>query len=255
MIKVLEVAIEPQFSEGFMYVTFEIANTTENLSDYQFDILRSDASNGEFEYVGINIKNFEFKDYSVNLLNDALEYYYKIRITNKLTDESYDTDVEKTMTYNSEKYFSYLKIMNKMYLEDVIANPPVKYLKKKRFGQYCECYDDVREKSTKQNCTKCYGTKFDGGYYPPIDIYVNYMSSPTKPENMSVTGTTIEETPMQLWTGDFPVISQGDVIVLHNGFRYRVISWASTDKGEKTLRQILQVQKIPYSDVIYKFPV
>lgn len=255
MVKVINIQLTPKFDQGFMYVTFEIANTTENLDDYQFDILRSNAINSDFEYVAMNVKNFEFKDYSINLLNQFIEYYYKIRVTSKLTNETYDADIEKTSTHNSDQYFLYLKHMNKIYLDEVINNTPIKLLKKKRFGQYCECYDDVREKSRKPNCTNCYGTKFDGGYYPPIEIHVNYMSAPMTPETLTMTGTAIEETPMQLWTSDFPVIRPGDIIVLEDGSRNKVITWSNTDKGQQTLRQIIQIQKIPYSDVIYKFPV
>lgn len=256
MIKITSVNTLPQFNKGFMYVTFEIDNTMEDLSDYQFDILRSDASNGDFELVAINVQNFEFKDYSVNLLNQALEYYYKIRITNKRTDEIYESDTKQTTTHTSNNYTSYLRHLNKIYLEDVINNPKIKYLKKKRFGQYCsECYDDVREKPRKQNCKCCYGTKFEGGYYPPVEISVNYLNSPSKPENLGVSGINIEETPFQLWTEEFPIISTGDVLVLHDGTMHRVISWASTDNGEQMLRQILQIQKIPYSDIIYKYPI
>lgn len=257
MLKVLSVTATPQFSKGFMHVSFEIANTMEELTDYQFDILRSDASNGDFELIAINVQDFQFEDYSVNLANQQLEYYYKIRVVDKDTDEILESDIASTVNYSENEYVNYLRYVNKIYLEDVINNPKVKYLKKKKFGQYCsECYDDVREKPRKQNCKCCYGTKFEGGYYKPVEISVNYLvDSSSKQENLGVTGINVEEGPIQLWTSEFPIISPGDILVFSDGTRFRVVTWSNSDRAGRTLRQTLQAQKIPYSDIIYKFPV
>lgn len=257
MIKITSVVATPNFNKRCMYVTFEIANTMESLTEYQFDVLRSDASNGDFELIAINVRDFQCEDYSANLANQELQYYYKIRVTDKVTDETVESDVASTMTYSENEYVTYLRHINKIYLEDIINSPKVKYLKKKKFGQYCsECYDDVREKPRKQNCTCCYGTKFEGGYYTPIEISINHLvDSSAKQENLGMTGINTEEGPIQLWTAEFPIISPGDVLVFRNGTRFRVITWTSSDRAEQTLRQTIQAQKIPSSDIIYKFPI
>lgn len=255
MISVSNINVSSKYSNQFLAVEFEINNTMEDLSSYQFDILRSEATNGDFEVVAIDVKDFLFKDYSVNLLNPVIEYYYKIRIIDKLTNEVSESDVKKLKTKSEDNYVVYFNHLNNIYLEQVIADDKLKLLKKKRFGEYCECYDDVREKSRKPNCPSCYGTKFKGGYFPPIDISVNFLNSPTLTEDFDMKGINQAETPVQFWTTSYPQIMQGDIIILPDNSRHKVISWGNSDKNGVSLRQMITIQRIPPSDVVYKYPI
>lgn len=255
MLEVSKISISQKFSSKFLFIEFEINNTMEDINEYQFDILRSDAYNGKYEVVASDVKNFCFKDYSVNLINPTIEYFYKIRIIDKVTNEISESDVKKLTLKSDDNYITYLNYINNKYLNDVIADDKLKLLKRKRFGTYCECYDDVREKSSKANCTMCYGTKFTGGYFPPIDISVNYLNSPNLSEELDVKGISQVGTPVQFWTTSFPIIHQGDIIVLPDNSRCKVVSWANSEKNNVSLRQMVTIQKIPESDVIYKYPI
>lgn len=255
MLEVSKISIDQKFSSKFLLVEFEICNTMEDINDYQFDILRSNAFNGDYEVIAIDVKDFSFKDYSVNLLNPTIEYFYKIRIIDKIGNDVYESNVKKLIIKNDDEYITYFNYINNKYLCDVIADDKLKLLKRKRFGTYCECYDDVREKSKKANCTSCYGTKFAGGYFPPVDISVNYLNSPSLTEEFDIKGISQNESPVQFWTTSFPKIHQGDIIVLPDNSRCKVISWSNSDKNNVSLRQTVTIQKIPESDVIYKFPI
>lgn len=255
MLKLKNLKVQTQFSCQFLYITFEIDNTYEKVTDYQFDIYRSLASNGEFEVVSTDVMDFNFKDYTVELYNSAIKYYYKIKITNRKTKEFEYSEIIPVNDPIPDNYGFAINAINNLYLDRVIKGTML-LLKRKRFGTYCSCYDDIRESSSEQNsCLKCYGTGFLGGYFHPIEIQVNTYNSPSKGERFEPVSVSEEDRMIQLWTGNFPPLQVGDILVDSSNIRYRIMSWEGTGKGPYFLRQIVQTQKIPETSIEYKIPI
>jgi hypothetical protein len=71
--------------------------------------------------------------------------------------------------------------------------------KRKTYGKRCpQCWDYKAEKVVKDHCENCFGTSFEGGYFPAIPCYFQYDAS----NNQEVRGYTGIQEPNSIgaWT-------------------------------------------------------
>ena len=65
-----------------------------------------------------------------------------------------------------------------------------------------------------------------------------------------------EESLINVWTLNYPIIHANDIIVDCYNDRYNILSVQRVTKNNKfVLRQILNIQKLPPNHVIYEFPI
>lgn len=242
--------------KGFVNISFSVSETVGNLLDYKFDLLRANAVNDEFKLIYSNIINFKCSDYSANLFNHEIKYFYKIRVTNTKTKKSFDSDYFTVFTANDDNYSFAINNMYQTYLDTVIGHEDFLLLKMKKTGEYCQCYDDIRNSSYEGECTDCFGTNFKGGFYPPINFKLCFFNNSSYQEELLPTGTFETQTPLQAWTSNYPVIQEGDILVDTKSMtRYKVMSWQPSNKNGYLIRQTFQITKIPESSVYYKIPL
>lgn len=255
MIKFHELNASLEYGLDFVNITFSIHDTNEDLSDYQFDLLRGNSETDDFNQIYSNISDFECNDYSVSLLNPEVRYIYKIRATHIPTSFSIESDQFSYPSINADRYAIYLSNIYGMYLE-VLENKSMLVLKRKRTGVRCECFDDVRGSRMADKCDICFGTGYVGGFYKPKEIHVNYVTAPSKQESIDTKGTFEETSPIQLWTQNYPLIQENDILIdTLTGTRYTVSHWQPSYKTGFLIRQTLQAVKIPESSRLYRVPV
>lgn len=256
MIQFKDVTIRTDFGLEFVNIRFTIEDTKEDLFNYQFDLYSSAAINTGFELIHSNIQDFECNDYTANLLNDEIVHYYKIKATNLKTGESIESEAVSTIDGKSDNYSYYIKEIYDMYLENVIANSEVVLLKRKRTGELCECYDDVRGARLSDKCKSCFGTGYKGGFYPAIKLKVCFLNVEATQESMDIKGTFKENTPLSFWTSNYPLIEEGDIIGnLSTGDKYTVASWQPSYKNGYLIRQTVRTERLPGSSVFTKIPL
>lgn len=239
-----------------IFIQFTIKDTTESLSNYKFTLLKSNFPDDNFTPIIDHIEEFECFDYDINLYNADIHYFYKIRITNLITGEKRDSFVFGLNETLDDEYGFYLSELYSIYLDAAINNSPMILLKKKRTGEICGCFDDIRNTSRASKCTNCFNAKYSGGYYNPVDIRVCFLNAPVENERMDHSGIVSDDTPIQMWTGNYPIIQQGDILVDKvTGTRFIVTTSQQSLKNKTTLRQTLQIDRIPESDVIYKLKI
>lgn len=255
MIAINESKASLDFGLEFVNITFSICDTEEDLSNYQFDLVRANDLSDTFIPVHSNIRDFECNDYSVNLLNPEIRYYYKVRVHYLPSDVSFDSDAFTYQSVKTDRYSSYMTHVYSMYL-DVIDNANMVLLKRKRTGRRCDCYDDVRGSRLEDRCEGCFGTGYIGGYYGPKEVKVNYLNAASKQEGVNVRGTFEETSPLQLWTTNYPLIQENDVLIdTLTCVRYVVVNWQPSYKSGFLIRQTIQVTKLPESSKLYKLPI
>ncbi|MCX8074094.1 MAG: hypothetical protein N2749_00710 [Clostridia bacterium] len=255
MLCVDKIKIDDQYGVDFLEISFTLKDSTEDITEYQFNILRSNNSDDEYFVIATDIKDFVYKDNSVNLYNTMIKYYYKIEIINKVTGEKILSDPKIYTGREPDQYAEALIEINNIYLDNVIDNEEVYLLKRKRTGKLCDCYDDVRGRSRIINCPNCYGTKYVGGYYKPQKLKVAYYNSVGKLPRFEINDTGESDSSIQLWTSNYPVIQNDDIIIDRNNNRYIINNWQPTYKNFYLVKQVFQMQKLPKSNIIYKFPV
>lgn len=123
------------------------------------------------------------------------------------------------------------------------------FFRKKNYGLRCHrCWNPVQEKVMDDNCEVCYGTSFEGGYFDPIPIFVQY--DPTLANKLKTYQGNIEPSNLGAWTISFPQISSDDIIVRTGSWNaYKVISSNPTELQTKPVRQILNLTQFSKSDV------
>lgn len=239
-----------------LYIEFTIDDTSENLSKYQFDLYKSNHQTDGFIMVASNIVDFSYRDFSVNLYDDHINYYYKVNVTNLETSKSVMSSlIGEYKAGEKDNYAEAIMHIHDVYLNNVI-NKDMILLKKKRFGEVCSCYDPIRRRSDSTFCDICYGAKYVGGYYGPYYIKSNFANASSYSERFSYSDVSEESSPIQFWTSNFPFIQIGDIIVHSNeNVRYIVTSCQPSMKGFYLIRQTVQVQKLPKNNIVYKVQI
>ena len=246
MVNIGNIKITDIFGADFLYIEFSLADTTEDITEYRYDVLRSTSQYDGFTVVKFDCTDFYYKDYEVNLYNPAVRYFYKIRVTHKVTKESVDSDIYDYIGHDEPDIYGFALLdMYNTYLETAINNETVYLLKKMKDGPGCSCVDDIRGRSSKNDCPICFGTGIVGGYFKPQPLKVSFMNSPSKMITMSYQEIGEEDSPIQFWTSNYPLIQNEDIIVDKNNVRYIIMNWQPTYKNYTLLRQQCQMKRLP----------
>ena len=255
MIQLKTLVVSDQFGLDFLNISFSLADTSEDITEYQFDLLRSNNDKEAFVVIAKDIKNFKFVDSDVNLYRIDLKYYYKVQITNKVNSEILFSDISEFTTNEPDSYASALISMYDLYLETAINNNPVRLLKKKRSGEICSCFDEVRNRAKTTRCEICFGTKYVGGYYSAEELRISYFNSPSIVQKFDAANVADDESPIQAWASNYPLIQNDDILVDKNNSRYVISSYQPTYKNFYLLKQTFQMQRLHRSNIAYKMPI
>ena len=255
MINITKIAIADNLSTDYLLVKWEIGDTAEDLALYAFNVHRSLSPDGGYEIIAYGITLFEYKDYTVDLYDSSIRYYYKIEVVNASAGLN-----ELSADYGQIMYSPPDNVANAIiYHEEMLLklgdNPMVYALIKRRFGARCPvCWDPIQKKTTKSQCTACYQISFTGGYLPPSLIRMSF--TPTeRQERMAVEGVKDVDGVVSAWTGNYPVLQPGDIIVDTLNARYDVVSVVPSTKRRYVTHQVLALRKIPPTGIIYKLPL
>jgi hypothetical protein len=257
MVDIASISVSDQFGLDSLVIDFTIKDTREDLSNYRFDLYKSNHQTEPYFVIAADITTFNYRDFDVNLYNISINFYYKVKVTDKTTGDSVlsETYGEYKQARADVNALAILEIHN-IYLDNVVGNKMI-LLKKKRTGQVCSCFDDVRRRSNPVFCSICYGTKYTGGYYSPFTVPVNFLNPPTKVEYFAPNDVgEWEGTPLQLWTQNYPLIQIQDIMVdYNNNIRYVVTNSHPSYMNFYLIRQTVQVQRLPDSNVVYQYPI
>lgn len=252
MLYVNKIYVTDQFGLDRLLVTFSINNTPESLDDYRFDLYRSLNPENDWNLLAVDVQNFSYEDYNVNLFNRSLHYYYKVLVTKISTgDEAWSDLVGSYMGHTGDNYANAIIAIESKYLDNVVANTKLDLYKRRQSGQICSCYDEVRRRSDPK-CPICLGTQIVGGYYPPVTMNVNFFNVMQRQHRMEPFGDFDDTAPQQLWTKNYPLIANEDVFVDQFNDAHIVTNWTPSYKNSFLLRQTMAVARIPRTSIFYQ---
>lgn len=261
MINIKDISILNQLSTDYLMVKFDIEDTDEPLTDYVFGVYRSLYPEDDTTYEPIvdSLTDFQYQDTTVNLLRYDVNYYYKIRVTNTNTGESVLSSSYGHLYNIQPDPISAISLYESQKLLEMLDNDPVYVLLRRRSGTRCPaCWDSIRKQSNISNCQVCYGTGYSPGYSVPISTRISYMS-PISPEQFVVSSdrVAVEESPINAWISNYPIVVPGDIIVDSKyNYRYLINGLQPIKRNYKfLLRQIVTMQKLPPSNIIYKLSI
>lgn len=191
-------------------------------------------------------------DYSQSLDMLIKPVFYKIVLTRVDTQESIESPLV-AMEGDLDIVGMYVVEEHNFLLEDVIGVPSLVY-QRRRQGVLCtKCFDPIQKKRMISFCTTCYGTNWVGGFYNPIDAYIDYAPNP-KVSQITQWGE-IQPNETRLLMSNFPEVSPGDVIrEIRQGRLWRVTNVTETEKRRVPMLQFVQAVEIKPSDVENQIP-
>lgn len=133
------------------------------------------------------------------------------------------------------------------------------FLLRKQSGQRCpDCYGFTEKRKLMSNCRRCYDTSYEGGYGKPIYGFVFHWD-PARTVRLTPFGEQKAQRGQEDWTTSYPVLNAGDVFVLQDNSRWRIMDPRATklegERGAQVVRQLFTVSRIDPSDVLMQYPV
>jgi hypothetical protein len=122
----------------------------------------------------------------------------------------------------------------------------------KHNGPACSCTQFEHHHQPKNDCLKCFGTGYLGGYEGPFDLLI----APDDAErriNQSEYGRSVEHT-YEVWCGPTPLLTQRDFIVKQTGERYSVGAVRRPSNRGMVLQQHFNISEIDQKDIRYRVP-
>lgn len=250
-------------------VSWSIQPSDEPITRSRFTVLRAESPEGPYVDVsGPLVNTFVFVD-KVNLKSKLDRIGWRIRVDhvptgvsvtypNGTPDESfrYHPDLERAADregYNPDYVALEIVRRNNLLLRRftgrLVAYCPVRWQ-----GPRCRlCYDRLKQRSKRSACNECYGTTFQGGYYAPIPVHVDFNPSPNVVQIANFGKLEISDT--VAWMSNFPAAKPSDMLVEKTGARWRVVQVNGATKSRYLVQQYLKVEEIERSDPEYLFPV
>ena len=148
------------------------------------------------------------------------------------------------------------KIMRDEYvLMKKLAGQEYYLLKRRHFGTRCTvCYDAATRKVLKSNCSDCYGTSWEDGYFNPVAMLGRRAASQVQSNESPQAKLDVNLTSIQFL--DFPRIDEEDIIVEKaTNRRYLVKSRYFTSLKTIPVHQTISVSELERQAVEYRISV
>jgi len=262
-----------------MLISWELLPNQADLSDFEFYIDRGEAQNQNPKINNINIDGtpwlppkpltdtinlsqlagpisaldfYQYVDYTATFWDFYKNQYYQIRTRQISTQEEFLSPVF-TMDGELDVVGIYIVDEVNWLLEDTTGEPTYVH-KRKSTGVPCQnCFDPVIKKRLVSNCPHCYGTNWEGGFYPQLTAYVDYSPS-TNVVQLQDWGAT-QPNEINAMLSNWPQLRPGDVLrELRTQKLWRVERISETEKRRIPLIQYIRCKEINPEDIEYKIP-
>lgn len=268
-------------SPAKILIRWETTTKGADLADYEFYIERGSASENNpgfqnktmyqtpelpsvasvptmnFKTVSVAIDGLDnpfYVDYTPEILSLNVSLSYRIRARKKSTQEEI-LSPGAGLGGGLDLVGLYVAEEINFELSDTTGTPCLIY-NRRRGGVPCpNCFDPIQKKRLASNCMTCFGTNWVGGFYDPIDAYVDLSPNP---KNALITQWgEAQENMTRFLLANFPIIFPGDVIrELRPNRMWRVGQRVNlTEKRRVTMLQFPEVSEIKPGDIEYKIPV
>lgn len=236
-------------SVDFNEISWEIVPTSEDVLDFTFQILRSEAAMGPWEEISTEFEDrYFFIDNRLKIHNRYRQFHYLIRVRHKPTDKTEDFGPAQREAEPDLIATEVRRHINLLMHEFVGRRCWL--LPKRTFGQRCgSCFNDTLKARVKSGCRTCFDTGFVRGYHSPIEIWIQFDPSPADEQQTNIGQLQQNNTTARV--GYFPPFKVKDVIIEPENHRWRVSQVNSTQRLRAVVHQEVQLHEIPASDSEY----
>lgn len=236
-----------------------------NPLDVEYRVYRSNSPKGPFDLLtqAPLVDVYSFRDTSLNRRSLWRKFYYKVEATHVPSGWQGESIVHRSEVNptKAKQILVALEIVRRerLLLKGIGNTPgfvgvPCAVFLRRSFGQKCaECVNPVLGRGGVEKCTRCFNTRYVGGFYDPIPQHFNF--SPSSQVLQVVNWGEAQPSETDCWTTNFPLLTPGDVIIEPTNRRWRVERVHTTERLRVPVRQIVRLSEINRSDVEYLIPV
>jgi hypothetical protein len=233
-------------------IRWEISSTSEDIMQYQFEVLRGESSGGPFEVIaGPFVDRYIAVD---NIAPRRLSWrslHYFIRLTNVKTNQVIET-IPQTLNAKLPLEAQEMVRLMSMQLREFTGRPCLVF-PVRTFGQRCTCIDPLTQRRQVTSCKLCYNTGYLSGYHYPMASYVNILPF-DKVKGVNEMMITSPAATNAIMTID-PIVKIGDLIVEKEGTRWRVQSVRNSERLRSPVRQEVTLTRISEGDIEFSMPL
>jgi hypothetical protein len=231
----------------FNELSWKLVDTSEDVFDYTFQVLRSESPEGPFDKLTPPFQDhYLFIDNTLTTGNRWRKYFYKVLIA-RLADPT-DQKESAVVSKDPDADLQALEIRRHMQLLfQEHAGRRCWVLPVRTFGQRCSCWNPNTRTRNRSGCRTCYDTSFVRGYLHPIEQWLQIDPSAKTKQTSNVGNQQQSNTTMRMaW---YPPLKPDDLIIEAENRRWKVVTVSQTEKGRAALHQEVQLHELPPKDV------
>lgn len=236
----------------FFEVSWEVEDTSEDILDYTFQVLRSESPSGPFDAASVPFSDrYLFVDNNIPTGNRWRLFHYLIRVTHTPSGSTKDFG---PVAHEPEPDIIALELRRHVQLlMHEFAGRRCWVLPVRTFGARCECWDKRLFKRTRSRCPACFDTGFMRGYMSPIEVWMQFDPS-SKSDQTSNVGT-MQQSNTTARIGYYPPLKPRDLIIEGENRRWKVVSVTQTEQGRAPVHQEIQLHEVPPRDIEFEVPL
>jgi hypothetical protein len=236
----------------FNEVSWELEETSEDVLDYTFQVLRSESPSGPFDALSVPFQDrYIFVDNTLNTGHRWRKYFYQVRVAHV---PSGDTKDFGPVSKDPDPDLIALELRRHMQLLfREFAGRRCWVLPARTFGQRCSCYNATLKSRRQSGCRTCFDTGFVRGYLHPIESWVQMDPSPKTEQNTNVGAQQQSNTTARL--AYYPPLKPRDLIIEPENRRWRVVQVNQTEQGRAGVHQEVQLHEVPPKDIEFTVPL
>lgn len=249
------VDVSNRYTFNKVRITFDVEEPFAGADQFVFDLYRAYGEDMEFQLIKADILNMEVIDDTLDRDDEFVNYFYRIKATNKSSHQESWSDVFKYDHNKDTRQVEAIIHELETYLEYVIRNDQIYVAKRVRTGEKCECYDPVRKRPN-PHCKVCFGSGYATGYSLSRPVYTNFFT-PTSRVQVNTDMNTREEdgNPISGWILNYPVLNVGDVIIKSTNERYIINSIQLSKMRDFVFRQTYSMTKLEGGHPAYSISI
>jgi len=236
----------------FHEISWKLLDTSEDVLDYTFQVLRSESPSGPFDPLSVPFDDrYVFIDKQVQIAHRWRKYFYSVRVTKKSDGKTEDFG---PVAHEPDPDLIAQELRRHMQLLfNEFAGRKLWALVRRTFGQRCECWDVFLKKQTRSGCRTCYDTGFVRGYMSPIEVFGQIDPSVKSEQPTNVGKQQQSNTTGRI--GYYPPLKPDDLLIEAENRRWRVSSVNFTEQGRAVVHQEVNLHEVPKTDIEFYVPL
>lgn len=234
-------------------LSWQLQDTSEDLLDYDFQILRAEATAGPYDPISVTFQDrYIFRDSQVPTGHAYRVLYYLVRVTHRVTGETADFGPASKAPEEDLIGIEIKRHLTTLYRE--FTGRRCWVLPIRTFGQRCpSCWDFTLYKRKRSGCKTCFDTGFARGYHTPIETWVQIEPGTPWAEQNSNVGAMHQTNTSARLAED--IVKPRDLILEGENIRWRVTAVSDTEHSRVPVLIELQLHRIPSTDIEYSIPL